>query len=163
MLAGSMVFASSFFGPRRKFRRKDAETQSSAEKVLEGFADPVAISFYFTYRSSFFLCASLRLSVSASKKTSGVRAAQRNQLENGIARLDNSDMSTLQEIEQAAASLGPNEQRELVKRLVLRLRDSTKFSQGGHSVLDIPSFSVGKIIDAELSDDRLGEMLEPEA
>lgn len=69
-------------------------------------------------------------------------------------------MSTLLEIEEAAARLPVEEQRLLATHLAARLSQAAEPPSGGHSVLDIPTVSVGRILKPlSPDDDLLDEML----
>jgi hypothetical protein len=71
---------------------------------------------------------------------------------------------TLQELETAVAALPVEDKRQLSQFLLAQLGEDSSAqnnSPRGHSVLDIPAFSVGKIlIPLSSEDDLLGEMLE---
>ena len=77
-------------------------------------------------------------------------------------------MLSLPEIEAVVDQLPPEQQRELITRLATRIdglktvsSGSVSNGKGGHSVLDIPSFSMGEILKPFSSDDDLlEEMLE---
>ena len=70
-------------------------------------------------------------------------------------------MSTLTEIEAAAAALPQEEQRRLLEWLAQRVDNPAPAPTMRHSILDIPPVSIGGIIDrAGADDDILGEMLE---
>ena len=70
-------------------------------------------------------------------------------------------MSTLTEIEAAAAALPHDEQRRLLEWLAQRVGGVAPTATLRHSVLDIPPVSLGEIIDlGGADDDILGEMLE---
>jgi hypothetical protein len=70
-------------------------------------------------------------------------------------------MSTLTEIESAAAKLPPDEQRDLLRWLAARVGELAAMPSSRHSILDIAPVSLGGIIDsAGADDDILGEMLE---
>ncbi len=70
-------------------------------------------------------------------------------------------MSTLQEIEQAVATLEPTEQRLLLEWLTGHLQKKPPMPPAVYSVLDIPPISVGRLlVDDVMGDDLLGEMLE---
>ncbi|NQV23525.1 MAG: hypothetical protein HQ518_04070 [Rhodopirellula sp.] len=70
-------------------------------------------------------------------------------------------MTTLSEIENAAAALPPAEQQKLFNWLALRLRQNGGPSTPAHSVLDIPTLNLGKILrPLNRDDDLLDEMLE---
>jgi hypothetical protein len=70
-------------------------------------------------------------------------------------------MSTVTEIEAAAARLPADEQRNLLQWLAAFVGKSSSTSPLRHSVLDIPPVSLGGIIDLKgADDDILGEMLE---
>jgi hypothetical protein len=70
-------------------------------------------------------------------------------------------MTTLDEIEAAAAALPVDEQQKLFAWLAVRLAEAPLAPSKRHSVLDIEAVSVGGIL-KPLSDDDdlLGEMLE---
>ena len=69
-------------------------------------------------------------------------------------------MENLSQIEAAAASLPPDQQRELLVWLSRRV-GGTGQSAKSHSVLDIPAVNVGNVLAADEADcDLLDEMLE---
>lgn len=71
---------------------------------------------------------------------------------------------TLLELENAADALPIDQKRQLVEFLLARIGENKmgdKPAKGRHSVLDIPTFSVGAVLKPLTSDDDiLGEMLE---
>jgi hypothetical protein len=70
-------------------------------------------------------------------------------------------MSTLTEIESAAAQLPPDEQRFLLEWLAALVGKPASMPSSRHSILDITPVSLGGIINpAGVDDDILGEMLE---
>lgn len=73
-------------------------------------------------------------------------------------------MSTLTEIEQAAAALPLDQQESLVERLSELMRRRRLHSESSHSVLDIAPVSLGRVIrPLSPKDDLLGEMLQDRA
>ncbi|NIL99049.1 MAG: hypothetical protein GTO62_18590 [Planctomycetales bacterium] len=70
-------------------------------------------------------------------------------------------MTTLAEIEAAAAALPVAEQKKLFNWLASRIQQTEASSTATHSVLDIPPVSVGQILKPlTRDDDLLDEMLE---
>lgn len=77
-------------------------------------------------------------------------------------------MLSLPEVKAAAEALPPEQQRTLLSHLAARLggltqssSENTSNGKSGHSVLDIPSVSVGRILRPfSADDDLLEEMLE---
>ena len=70
-------------------------------------------------------------------------------------------MSTLMEIEAAAAKLPQDQQRNLLEWLAARVGDPISTSSLRHSVLDVAPVSLGSVIDlGTANDDILDEMLE---
>ena len=70
-------------------------------------------------------------------------------------------MSTLTEIERAADSLPLEQQENLFEWLAEQLRRRRLGNASPHSVLEIPSVSLGQVIcPLNRDDDLLGEMLE---
>lgn len=68
---------------------------------------------------------------------------------------------TLAEVEAAAAALPVEEQKKLLRLLESRIRQDVAKPSTKHSVLDIPTVSVGEILTPlTRNDDLLGEMLE---
>lgn len=68
---------------------------------------------------------------------------------------------TLAEVEAAAAALPLEEQKKLLRSLEARIRQDVVRPPTGHSVLDIPTASVGDFLKPlTRDDDLLGEMLE---
>jgi len=68
-------------------------------------------------------------------------------------------MKNLSQIEAAAASLPPEQQRELLIWLSQRVGDSLPRAKS-QSVAEIPAVSVGEVLSRNASGDLLDEMLE---
>lgn len=70
-------------------------------------------------------------------------------------------MSTLPEIEAAAEALPLEDQKSLLAWLSSRVRQKGGEVDRGHSVLDIETVSLGRVLrPLDADDDLLGEMLE---
>lgn len=70
-------------------------------------------------------------------------------------------MSTLPEIEAAAEALPLEDQKSLLAWLSSRVRQKGREVDRGHSVLDIGTVSLGRVLSPlDADDDFLGEMLE---
>lgn len=68
---------------------------------------------------------------------------------------------TLADVEAAAAALPLDEQKQLLRSLESRIGQDVAKPPSKHSVLDIPTVSVGEILQPlTRDDDLLGEMLE---
>lgn len=69
-------------------------------------------------------------------------------------------MSTLQEIEAAAAKLPQEQQNQLIDFLMRRAHTSAVQNSTPHSILDIPVVSLGGMILQPDDEDLLAEMVE---
>jgi hypothetical protein len=65
-------------------------------------------------------------------------------------------MPALAEVETAAAALSPEQQKKLLDRLYQLTRNPLESDANIHSVLDIPTVSLGGMIQPASNDDLLG-------